>query len=188
MLSHYGMNAANGIYTLAYRAIDIATMPLNSLVNAALPEFFRKCAGGLPSVAAFAARLWKRSLMMAIAAAGGLFVLAPLAPRFAGRGFSEAVIALRWLCLIPVFRSVHETTGFALTSVGLQSYRTGTQLAAVALNLGLNLWLIPLYSWRGAAWSSLATDGALCAMNWGLLKMLVLRAQKNEALIHSISS
>jgi hypothetical protein len=25
----------------------------------------------------------------------------------------------------------------------------------------LNLWLIPTYSWRGAAWASLVSDGAL---------------------------
>ena len=28
MLGHYGMNAANGIYSMAYRAIDMATVPL----------------------------------------------------------------------------------------------------------------------------------------------------------------
>jgi O-antigen/teichoic acid export membrane protein len=32
-------------------------------------------------------------------------------------------------------------------------------------NILLNLWLIPAYSWRGAAWSSLASDGLLaCAV------------------------
>ena len=31
MLSHFGMSAANGIYTMAYRAIDLATMPAVSM-------------------------------------------------------------------------------------------------------------------------------------------------------------
>ena len=181
MLSHYGMNAANGIYTLAYRAIDIATMPVYSLVNAALPEFFRKGADGLPGTAALAERLWKRALVIALGMSASLFLLAPLMPRFAGHSFSEAAIALRWLCLIPVFRSVHDIAGFALTSAGLQRYRTATQVTAVALNLFLNLWLIPTHSWRGAAWSSLATDGALCAMNWGMLKILVARARRKAS-------
>ena len=46
MLGHYGMNAANGIYTMAYRAIDVATMPLYAVQGAAIPRFFRNGAAG----------------------------------------------------------------------------------------------------------------------------------------------
>ncbi len=35
-------------------------------------------------------------------------------------------------------------------------------MIGVALfNVVINFWLIPLYSWRGAAWASLLSDGAL---------------------------
>jgi len=88
-----------------------------------------------------------------------------------GRGFIEAEAALRWLCLIPLFRSIHQMTGCALTGAGLQNYRTGTQLTAATLNFFLNLWLIPKWGWHGAAWSSLLTDAALAAMNLGILRM-----------------
>jgi O-antigen/teichoic acid export membrane protein len=181
MLSHFGMNAANGIYTLAYKAVDLATMPIFSVVAAALPSFFRKGVDGLPETAAFAWRLWKRSFVFALVAASGLFLLAPLVPRFAGHSFAETGQALRWLCLIPVFRSVHEIAGAALTGAGLQRYRTASQVAAVVLNFLLNLWLISGYGWRGAAWSSLATDGALGAMNWGMLSILVLQSRRRES-------
>jgi O-antigen/teichoic acid export membrane protein len=181
MLSHYGMNAANGIYTLAYRAVDTATMPIYSLVAAAMPKIFRKGAESLASSAEFAQRLLRRSLVFSLVAASGLFFLAPLVPRFAGQSFAETAMALRWLSLIPVFRSVHEIAGSALTGAGLQRYRTSTQVVAVVLNLLLNLWLIPLHTWRGAAWSSLATDGALCAMNWGMLRILVLQSRRTTS-------
>jgi O-antigen/teichoic acid export membrane protein len=177
MLSHYGMNGANGIYTLAYRAVDVASMPIYSLLAAAMPRFFRKGVDGLPEAAAFARRLWKPSFVFSVLAALSLFFIAPLIPRFTGRSFGEATAALRWLCLIPVFRGVHEVTGSALTGAGLQRYRTATQVAAVALNLILNLWLIPLHGWRGAAWSSLATDGALGAMNWATMRLLVSKSR-----------
>lgn len=181
MLSHYGMNGANGVYTLAYRAVDIATMPIYSLLAAAMPKFFRKGVDGVPEAAAFARRLWKPSVVFSLLAALGLFVMAPLVPRFAGRSFAEATAALRWLCMIPVFRSVHEITGSALTGAGLQRYRTATQVMAVILNLLLNLWLIPTYSWRGAAWSSLATDAALGGMNWTMLGLLVSRSRRRNS-------
>jgi O-antigen/teichoic acid export membrane protein len=178
LLSHYGLNAANGIYTLAYRAVDIASMPVVSLRDAAMPKLFRKGVEGLPEAAHFAGRLWKRSFPIALAAAAAMFLLAPVVPMIAGPGFVEVVSALRWLCLIPVFRSVHEICGSALTGAGLQRYRTGTQMLALAINIGLNLWLIPTHGWRGAAWSSLVTDGLLGAMNWSALQLLVSKARE----------
>ena len=178
MLSHYGMNAGNGIYTLAYRALDIAAMPIGSLKDAAMPRLFRKGAGGVSEAAALAQRLWRRSIPFSLVVACGLFLLAPLIPYIAGRSFAETVVALRWLCLIPVFRSVHEIAGSALTGAGLQRYRTATQVIAVVLNVLLNLWLIPIHGWRGSAWASLATDGGLCAMNWGMLKILVAQSRR----------
>ena len=178
MLSHYGMNAGNGIYTLAYRALDIAAMPIGSLKDAAMPRLFRKGAEGISEAAALAQRLWRRSFLFSLVVASGLFILAPLVPYIAGRSFAETVVALRWLCLIPVFRSVHEIAGSALTGAGLQRYRTATQVIAVVLNIMLNLWLIPIHGWRGSAWASLATDGGLCAMNWGMLKILVAQSRR----------
>jgi O-antigen/teichoic acid export membrane protein len=188
MLSHYSMNAANGIYTLAYRAIDIATMPVNSLAAAAMPTFFRSGVGGLAGGAeALAGRLLKRSVVIAAAASLSLLVLAPLVPLLAGQSFSETVVALRWLSVIPLFRCVHEISGSALTGAGLQRYRSANQVIAVVLNLLLNLWLIPVYNWRGAAWSSIATDGALGAMNWAMLKILTSQ-QRGEAACELLES
>ncbi|HTZ88911.1 MAG TPA: oligosaccharide flippase family protein [Alloacidobacterium sp.] len=175
MLSHYGMNLANGIYTMAYRAIDIATLPVLSIRDAALPRFFQRGAAGLGSASELSYRLLKRALPLALAATAALFLAAPLIPRILGHGFLNSVEALRWLCLIPVFRSVHQMTGSSLTGAGLQNYRTGAQVVAAGLNFLLNLWLIPNYGWHGAAWSSLVTDGALGVMNWSLLQVLTRR-------------
>ncbi len=42
-------------------------------------------------------------------------------------------------------------------------------------NVALNFWLIPAYSWRGAAWASLASDGLLAIGCW--IGILVLRGR-----------
>lgn len=178
MLSHYGMSVANGIYTMAYRVIDLATMPAASIELAAEPRLFQLGASSLKEAAIFGRRLLKRSVLTSAAASVGMFVLAPLIPLFVGRGFSESVSALRWLCLIPVFRSIHGISGSVLTGAGLQRYRTVTQIVAAAGNFGLNLWLIPTHGWLGAAWASLATDGGLGVMSWVILTLLVRSAVK----------
>jgi O-antigen/teichoic acid export membrane protein len=171
MLSHYGMNHANGIYSMAYRIVDVATIPIFSIRDAAMPRFFKLGRDGIASSADLSNRLLRRTLSLGALASVCMFLAAPLIPFVVGSGFIEGVAALRWLCIIPLFRSIHQMTGSALTGAGLQNYRTGTQLTAAALNFFLNLWMIPKWGWHGAAWSSLLTDSALAAMNWGLLRI-----------------
>ena len=172
MLSHYGMNAANGIYSMAYRIIDVATIPILAIREAAMPRFFHSGIEGIRGAAPLAVVLLKRAVPLGLLAAVIVFVTAPLIPHLAGSGFRETGLALRWLCLIPLFRSLHQMTGSAITGSGLQRYRTLSQTLAVALNVGLNVWPIPRHGWVGAAWSSLATDGMLAVMNCATLAVI----------------
>ncbi len=177
MLGHYGMNTANGIYSMAYRTVDVATMPVLSIHAAAFPRFFRKGQDGVGSTGAYAWKILKRTMPMGLVLAAALFLIAPVIPRLVGSSFNESVSALRWLCLLPLFRSFHLSAGDALTGAGHQRFRLGSQGAAALFNFGINLFLIPRYGWHGAAWSSLATDGMLAVCNWTIF-MAVYRRDK----------
>jgi O-antigen/teichoic acid export membrane protein len=177
MLSHYGMNLQNGIYTMAYRVVDIATMPIVALDSAALPRFFRQSREGFASVATLSIRLAKRAVVLGLMMSVCMFVAAPLIPRIIGQDFAASVLALRWLCLLPAFRAVHQLTGSAITGMGFQRFRTIVQFGAAALNLGLNLWLIPAHGWIGAAWASLVTDGAIAVSNCLVLYRLRISSE-----------
>ena len=59
MLGHYGMNAANGIYTMAYRVVDVCMMPISSIHSAAFPRFFQKGTTGIKGTSAYAKRILK---------------------------------------------------------------------------------------------------------------------------------
>jgi O-antigen/teichoic acid export membrane protein len=171
LLSHYGMNVQNGIYTMAYRIVDIANMPITALDAAALPRYVRDSSSNdVRGVSRLAVRLAVRASLVGLMMSAVLFLAAPLIPHLVGRGFAAGVQALRWLCLLPAIRGIHQLTGCALTGMGFQRYRTAVQLAAAGVNLALNLWLIPRYGWHGAAWASLATDGLLAVATWLLLK------------------
>src|SRR5271168_489320 len=176
MLSHYGMAVANGIYGVAYRIIDISCVPIRALHGAALPRFFKNGLAGVRGNIGLAVKLLSKTLPFALLSAVLMFVFAWIIPLVAGKSFAESVSALRWLCLLPAFRSLHLTAGDALTGGGYQRYRTACQIAAAGLNFGLNLFMIPAYSWRGAAWSSLMTDGFLAIANWLVLSAIF----KNE--------
>jgi O-antigen/teichoic acid export membrane protein len=176
MLGHYGMTVANGIYSMAYRVVNIATVPINSVHAAAFPRFFREGVHGIKSTEQFARKLLKRTAILGVVGAAGMFFCAPLLPRIAGPDFAASVSALRWLCLIPLFRCFHLSAGDAITGAGFQKFRLLSQVLAAAGNFGLNLYLIPRYSWHGAAWASLLTDGSLAVLNWTVLFVLRRRA------------
>jgi O-antigen/teichoic acid export membrane protein len=181
MLSHYGMAVANGIYGMAYKVIDISCVPIRALHSAALPRFFKKGIAGVSGNIGLSVKLLAKTLPFALLSAVLMAVFAWIIPLVVGKSFAESVSALRWLCLLPVFRSLHLTAGDSLTGGGYQRYRTACQVGAAGLNFGLNVFLIPAYSWRGAAWSSLMTDGFLAVANWIVLSA-IFKSEKNEHL------
>jgi O-antigen/teichoic acid export membrane protein len=180
MLAHFGMSAANGIYTMAYRVVDIATMPIRSIHGAAFPRFFRHGAGpeGVLKTEPYARKLLKRTSLLGIGVALVMFVTAPLIPVLVGRGFTPSIAALRWLCLIPLFRSLHLSAGDALAGAGKQPLRLVFQFLAAGANIAMNIYLIPRYSWLGAAWASLATDGLLGVSLWSALLWIKMSQPK----------
>jgi O-antigen/teichoic acid export membrane protein len=180
ILSHYGMLEANGIYSMAYRVLNIGTMPVMSLVGAAFPRFFQAGINGAGAVLPMARTLLKRTLVPGVIAVLGMFVFAPILPHLVGNSYQEAASALRWLCLIPIFRCFNLSAGDALSGAGDQKFRLICQATAAIGNGLLNLYLIPRYSWHGAAWASLLTDGALGAMNWIALLYLARRPRQTN--------
>lgn len=154
------LNAA-GIYAAASRIVDVSFVPINSLLWASYSRFFIQGCAGLESSAAFAKRLLSRASAYSVTTSLGLFLLAPLVPRIIGAQYLHTVEAMRWLAAIPILRTVHRFLAHSLTGAGYQGVRAAAQAGVAVLNVLLNLWLIPAYSWRGAAWSSLACDGLL---------------------------
>jgi O-antigen/teichoic acid export membrane protein len=178
MLSHYGMNVANGIYSTAYRVIDIATMPIWSIYTSALPRMFREGKVSIEKNSRTARKLLSSGIMAGLAASILCYFCAPLVPLLAGKSFAASISAIRWLCLLPVFRAFALSAGAGLTTSGNQTMRTCVQVIAAAFNFGINLYLIPRYSWIGAAWSSLLTDAFMGIGNW----MIYLLIRKRSAL------
>ena len=86
---------------------------------------------------------------------------APLVPHILGRQYADVTEALRWLALLPALKTLHFFTADALTGADHQGTRSLIQIGVAAFNVLVNLWIIPAYGWRGAAWSSIASDGLL---------------------------
>jgi O-antigen/teichoic acid export membrane protein len=177
-----------GFYAAAYRIVDIAVAPINSVLNATYTAFFRQGAKGIRNTYIYARRFVKYAGAYGIVSAVALFLFAPALPAVMGHGYATAVPALRWIAVIPLFRGVQYFAANTLTGAGYQNIRSYAQLSVAGLNVGLDLWLIPLYTWRGAAWASLASDGLLAIALWIFVLVLhrrehVLSGSKEAAVV-----
>jgi O-antigen/teichoic acid export membrane protein len=142
---------------------------------------------GIGSTAQFARRIVKRTVAIALLTTVIMLIAAPIIPHLVGSSFGESVSALRWLCFLPIFRSLHASAGDALTGAGLQKLRLGSQATAAIFNFTANLYLIPHYGWLGAAWASLATDGLLAVVNWSILLRLTSKAKSRHLPVAQIA-
>jgi O-antigen/teichoic acid export membrane protein len=180
-----GQTFAAGIYGAAYRVADVASAPLYSIYTAATPRLFCEGSESVERAHALSNRILKRTLLYGVGAAAALFFGAGLLPRLFGSSFQESVVALRWLCLLPLLRVLHYAWGTTITASASQWNRTATQIGAAVLNLGLCAWMIPRWSWQGAAVASLLTDGSLAALSWVVLRWIrKSRFQHSAASIH----
>jgi O-antigen/teichoic acid export membrane protein len=166
MLSRLADLESTGVYAAAYRVIDVSMTPIRSLAAAAYPRFFRKGMDGIGATYPYALSLIAKAAAYGSAASAGLWLLAPILPRILGSGYDAVVPAVRWLALIPFLRCLHSFLADALSGAGLQRARMGIQVLVALINIGLNLIILPRYSWRGAAWTSVGCDGLLVVMFW----------------------
>ena len=169
MVARLATLAAAGVYGAAYRFIDVAFIPVRALLSATYPGFFRNGAGGLQGSLRYGKRMMARALPYSFFAFGAIWIGAPLVPRILGSEYASVTEALRWLAVLPVLKTVHFFLADSLTGAGHQRERTFVQVGVAVFNILVNLWVIPAYGWRGAAGSSIASDGLLALSLWLLV-------------------
>jgi O-antigen/teichoic acid export membrane protein len=167
MLARLGTLEATGIYGAAYRLIDVSFTPAWSLLIAANPNFYRVGVGGMAAILRYARPLIWRALGYAILVSIALVAGAGIVPHILGAGYQATGEALRWLAILPVLKVIHFFLSDALAGAGHQGLRTSIHAGVAVFNVLVNLWIIPAYSWRGAAWSSIASDALLACLMGG---------------------
>ena len=181
MLARLGTLEATGIYGAAYRLIDVSFAPVWSLLTAAYPNMFRAGIEGISATLRYARPLILRALGYATFVSVALLAGAGIVPYVLGSEYHSAVEALRWLAILPIFRVVHYFVSDALAGAGHQGLRSCIHVAVAVFNILINLWIIPAYSWRGAAWSSIASDAILTCAVCGAALVLSRESQPARA-------
>lgn len=179
MLARMATLEAAGFYAAAYRILDVSFVPIRSILFAAYGRFFSAGESGVRGAIRYARKLVAAGVVYSVFAALAIYALAPIVPRFLGPEYARSVIVLQMLCVLPLLRTLHYFAADALTGADRQGLRSGVQAVIAVGNVLLNLVLIPRYTWRGAVWSSIASDGMLAACLW--VAVAVLSARERSA-------
>jgi O-antigen/teichoic acid export membrane protein len=177
MLARMSSVEAAAIYAVAYRFVDAAMLPVRALAAATYGEFFRRGENGVTATFAFARRILRRSVLYGLLTTLLLFAASSLLPLVMGKGYVLSAAALRLLCPLPLIKSVHSFLTDTLTGANYQWERSTLQIGVAAFNFLINLWLIRVYAWRGASWSSVVTDSLLLLSLYLLIRWHLRREQ-----------
>jgi O-antigen/teichoic acid export membrane protein len=172
MLARLSSLSATGTYAAASRAVSLAFVPVYSVLQANYHRFFAYGSAGIAGTVLFARRLLFPFVVAGVLAGVLIWVMAPLAPSLLGAEFKDAANALRWMAVVPLLQALYYLAGDTLTGAGFQRARSVMQVSVAGLNVILNLYLIPRYSWRGAAVATIVCDTVLIVGLWAAVGKL----------------
>ena len=178
MLARLSTVEATAIYAVAYRFIEPSLVPIRAAASASYPEFFRHGNDGVRSGFRFARSILPHSMLYGGLAALLLYWAAGLIPSVLGASYAESTAALRWLCALPFLKSIHIFLSDTLTGCNYQWQTSSAQICVAVLNAVANLWVIRVFAWRGAAWTSLGTDALLIVILLVIIRRHIRREDR----------
>jgi O-antigen/teichoic acid export membrane protein len=158
-----------GWYSAANKYIDAVAWVPQSAMGAIFPALSLLGASDRRRLAFAYEKSFKMLAILGLPLAVGLGVMADSIVHFT-RGFEQSIPALRILAPSVVLLFVNNAFIYTLTAINRQLDFTRLALFTLAVNLALNLLLIPLYGYLGAAAASTITEAALFAGGWWLLR------------------
>ena len=158
MLASMSTLEATGIYGAAYRLIQVGSIPIYAVLSASYPKFFQEGVKGVKGCLSLVKRLLPFVAVYGVVSLAGFLIFAPWITYILGDEYQNAIATLRWLAPIPIIGSIQLLLANTLTGAGFQKTRSAIQVITAIGNVGLNFWLIPLYSWKGAVWATLSSD------------------------------
>ncbi len=151
MLARMTSLDVTGIYSAAYRLIDIFLLPLHGLIGAATPRLFQEGNKGIHHSFVYSIKLVKLPLIYSLSVGFIIYLLANFIPLILGPSFYESIEAIRYLAWIPIMILPKILLQSILASSGFQKKGMQIVLAGAVINIISNLFLIPIMGWKGAA-------------------------------------
>jgi O-antigen/teichoic acid export membrane protein len=150
ILNKFTTSSLVGIYTLSYKMIDISFIPIKSFLFYSYANFFKYGKGGIKDTLRYSLPYMSINIVIALLIAITIYLIAPIVPFLVGKSDPRIVNIIKFMCLIPLIRTLYYFTGDILTGSGFQKLRTLINIPITLLSVLLNVYLIKIYSWTGA--------------------------------------
>ena len=183
MLVKLASPQATGIYGAAFQIFSVSLAPLQAMMLAAYRKFFQSGESGIRGSLEWCKRLLPVSLGYSMLGIAGIFILAPLLPKIIGEEYNDSALALMWFSPLILVRAIHSLAADVLTGSDHQKSRSASQVLVALINGLLNLWLIPLYQWRGAIMATLISEVLLMIFLWGFVYVFYKKSYENPPLL-----
>ena len=181
MLGYFSGFGQTGLYAAAKsiaRAAPLFAVPFG---QAAAPVIIRMMRDAREEAADFVNRLLRYVGAVFIPSAAAVAVTAPYLVRVWGPGFGGAALPLRVMSLFLLSISFGVVIAPILDYLGEAPRRARWMMISVAVNIGLNLVLIPRYGAVGAALSTVVTHGPFVLNNLRFLADKIGLSQRRLA-------
>ena len=171
ILSFVGGQVPVATYGVAYRIFEVLILGAAYFSNSILPIISNlavtdKKKMGLVYQKSFLILAW-----LGIIVALGNFFLAPSMVRVvAGANYADSVVPLRILSLALIVSYFNHLNGYTLIALHKQWSSFGIALAALAVNLVLNVLFIPHYSYVAAAVNTFITEALIVVCSLWVIK------------------
>ncbi len=160
---------AAGIYSAAYRLVEVLVMPLMAGLMTVNATIYRVGATTPRRILPFLRKIAALIGVYGLASALAVEVSADWMVSILGRGYANSAEALRALSILPLCYGMRVLLGLGLAGVGKQSSRMLVQCAAAVMSTLLSLLLIPSYGVIGAAAATISTEIVAICILWVLL-------------------
>jgi O-antigen/teichoic acid export membrane protein len=160
-----------GLYTFAYRVYELLALFPAIVMTSIFPLLSRFVVERRDAAARVVDAAADVFVAVGVPIAAGGLVLAPeLARLVAGDDFEAAATPLRLLLCASIPAWISGLLGYALIAAGRQVSVLRLSLAALAINIALNLALVPSYGPDAAAAVALGCEAFLVAGGWLLVR------------------
>jgi len=164
MLSRLDSLATTGLYSAAYRIMEMLFLPLSALLWTSISRFFRSGTAGASATLRYGLKFLPIPLLYIIICLIGVYFWARYLPVLLGSEFAGIEAAV--IFISPLMAALFIRNLLRLVVVGTQSTVSAAviEVGGALTNIAANLVLIPTYSWKGAILATLISEFVMIAL------------------------
>jgi O-antigen/teichoic acid export membrane protein len=177
MLSRMVGEGAVGYYNAAYNLVFALMLISNSMVAVAFPAMASHYKNDFPAACNVFKQGFRYSLVLGLPfACGGTYLASGVISLIYGQNYLPSVVALKIIIWTVPIIFLTNLFGNSLGAIGLQKKVAAVAGVNAVVNILLNFWLIPIYSFSGSAVATVVTE----LLGLAIMTPMVLKIFKPE--------